>query len=370
MKVFLLIVGILLILFGLLISLGVALEILEGTSEDPVSVDITLLVLFGVGPIAGGLFLCWWALKKIGGSRTATRSKANDKTMNNEGQTFEEKTRTVEPVRQEEAHIERASNFKRFLTFVIDQVAVIVFYLLLGFLLGVILAILDEINRISNPNAIFLIVEKIPDLVYWILSFFIYYVFSEALFTRTLGKFITGTAVRTEDDGKPSFSRILLRTLCRFIPWDPLSFIAISHLTSVWILGERAYLLGISLHDSLSKTKVVDLRTKSIHASQKYSGLGIASFVIALVGLIIMFVFALINPEDPQPEVIESTIAEILFFSEILFNLVGIGLGTAGVVQKKRKKKFSILGLIFNIVLFLYLVFMVVANVSPKITFE
>jgi hypothetical protein len=64
----LLIVGILLILFGGAISFGVAVEFFEGTSEYPVGTEIAGLVLLGVGPIVGGLFLCRRALTKRGDS--------------------------------------------------------------------------------------------------------------------------------------------------------------------------------------------------------------------------------------------------------------------------------------------------------------
>lgn len=53
---------------------------------------------------------------------------------------------------------------------------------------------------------------------------FAYYVVCESLFSRTLGKLITGTKVVNLDGSKPSPERILIRTLCRLIPFEPLSF--------------------------------------------------------------------------------------------------------------------------------------------------
>jgi uncharacterized RDD family membrane protein YckC len=53
----------------------------------------------------------------------------------------------------------------------------------------------------------------------------IYYVAQEALWSRTLGKLITGTKVVNEDGSKLTFGRALGRTLCRLIPFEPLSFL-------------------------------------------------------------------------------------------------------------------------------------------------
>ncbi len=71
----------------------------------------------------------------------------------------------------------------------------------------------------------------------------VYYFTFESLFGRTLGKMMTGSIVITEYGLKPDFMVIFKRTLCRFIPFDALSF-----------LGES----GRMWHDSLSRTYVVE----------------------------------------------------------------------------------------------------------------
>lgn len=79
------------------------------------------------------------------------------------------------------------------------------------------------------------------------LAFFTYlmfnYFFMECFFGATMGKFATGIVVVTENGVKPNFGRILIRTLCRLIPFDILSF-----------LGKS----GLFWHDSFSKTYVVN----------------------------------------------------------------------------------------------------------------
>jgi uncharacterized RDD family membrane protein YckC len=72
---------------------------------------------------------------------------------------------------------------------------------------------------------------------------FIYYLFFESLFGRTPGKIFTATKVIDENDNKPTFKKVLIRNLSRFIPFDAISF-AISE---------------IGWHDSISKTSVINI---------------------------------------------------------------------------------------------------------------
>ncbi len=70
---------------------------------------------------------------------------------------------------------------------------------------------------------------------------FVYYLVSEFFFGKTLAKLITKTYVTTEYNEKPGFQAILIRTLCRYIPFEYLSFL----------------FNGIGWHDKFSKTYVV-----------------------------------------------------------------------------------------------------------------
>lgn len=79
-------------------------------------------------------------------------------------------------------------------------------------------------------------------LVGWVIGFIFYTIF-EAWLQRTPGKFVTGTRVVMEDGSKPPFGKILLRSLCRFIPFEVFTF-----------FGDRSR----GLHDRLSDTYVVD----------------------------------------------------------------------------------------------------------------
>lgn len=78
--------------------------------------------------------------------------------------------------------------------------------------------------------------------LYFLVIFFIfiYYPLSEILFGSTPAKFLTESRVVNSKAESPNSSTIFLRTLCRNIPFDALSF-----------LGKRGW------HDSLSETYVV-----------------------------------------------------------------------------------------------------------------
>ncbi len=71
----------------------------------------------------------------------------------------------------------------------------------------------------------------------------VYYIPQEAAFGFTLGKLITGTRVVNENGEKPALMQVILRTVCRFIPFDAFS-VAFTDPPRGW-------------HDSLAKTYVV-----------------------------------------------------------------------------------------------------------------
>lgn len=70
---------------------------------------------------------------------------------------------------------------------------------------------------------------------------FVYYLVSEAVFQQTIGKAIVGTKVVDAELRTPSFRQILIRTFCRFIPFEPVSFL----------------FKKVGWHDSISNTIVV-----------------------------------------------------------------------------------------------------------------
>ncbi len=61
-------------------------------------------------------------------------------------------------------------------------------------------------------------------LIISLLFVFLYYFLFESVFQRTPAKFITGTKVINSMGQKPSLFSIAIRTLIRFIPFEPFSF--------------------------------------------------------------------------------------------------------------------------------------------------
>ncbi len=116
------------------------------------------------------------------------------------------------------------------------------FYVMLttvyGVLLGVVAGFLDD-NQILTLTE-----SELTSFLISLLFYFVMYFILEATKQRTLGKYISKTMVVLEDGSKPSANTIAIRTLCRFIPFEPFSF-----------LGGNAR----GWHDTLSKTYVVDV---------------------------------------------------------------------------------------------------------------
>lgn len=131
------------------------------------------------------------------------------------------------------------SDRDRFFNCVID----FVFILILIFVVSFLIVITGNIFQINIYN---IWADILVGLGIWgtYFSFAVfYYLFFESVFSRTIGKFITGSIVVNENGLKPSFGIICIRTLCRLIPFDALSFLGKSE--RIW-------------HDSLSKTYVVE----------------------------------------------------------------------------------------------------------------
>jgi len=121
-----------------------------------------------------------------------------------------------------------ASKGLRFANYVIDMVVYLVLLFALVFFLGLIggLGLLGS-SLWLNLIALFMN--------------FTYYTAMESATGQTIGKMITGTIVVDANGDRPSTSTIMLRSLCRFIPFEAVSF-----------LGE-----GTGWHDHLTKTMVV-----------------------------------------------------------------------------------------------------------------
>lgn len=128
---------------------------------------------------------------------------------------------------------------KRFANYILD----LIFMMLLGLVIGVVLGL---IIMILSPDSISFF-ESDNFLVDYLLNFLIgmvYYSFFEAITGQTPAKYITKTRVVNEEGEKPDFNTILIRSLCRYIPFEPFSFLGSDN---------RGW------HDTISKTQVIEV---------------------------------------------------------------------------------------------------------------
>jgi len=137
-----------------------------------------------------------------------------------------------------------ASKSKRFTNYIIDTILFYVLFFLLGGLLGIIAYVIgieglvEFLDKLENINSL------LDRLITSVIFMFFYFIL-ESISQRTVGKLITQTKVVLEDGTKPTPETIIIRSLCRIIPFEPLSF-----------LGSTAR----GWHDSISKTYVVDTK--------------------------------------------------------------------------------------------------------------
>ena len=122
-----------------------------------------------------------------------------------------------------------ASKWRRFGTFLVDYVGFLLISLSVGLAIGALF---------GERGVQF--IKAIPDFLVGSIMLVAYYLFFESLWARTPGKLVFGTVVVTESGSKPTLRQFVGRTLCRFIPFEPLSF-----------LGAQGW------HDSASGTRVI-----------------------------------------------------------------------------------------------------------------
>ena len=144
-----------------------------------------------------------------------------------------------------------ASHSQRFLNLLMDYIAQLFLFIIAFSIVSVIAETNGNkdfmVNFIKNDIAQYTFVTCIA---------LFYYNFFEIFFARTVGKFITQTIVVDENGEKPNHETILVRTLCRLIPFEILSFLG---------MPARGW------HDRISKTYVVNKDLLAQKKEQFYS---------------------------------------------------------------------------------------------------
>jgi uncharacterized RDD family membrane protein YckC len=119
------------------------------------------------------------------------------------------------------------SPLTRLIHFVIDTIA----FILLTLILSILFDLIFKNQNIAGLMASLILFG----------SYLGYFIFMENKFQKTIGKFVTKTKVIKINGDKPELGDIVVRTLCRLIPFDRVSFIFTRN----------------GFHDYLSKTTVI-----------------------------------------------------------------------------------------------------------------
>jgi uncharacterized RDD family membrane protein YckC len=131
------------------------------------------------------------------------------------------------------------SKERRFVNLILDTIVYSILYIIFLFVFLIVL-------KFISPSSSDKITEdsKILFTSLYLVVFWLYYFTMESWTGRTIAKYITKTKVVNEKGEKPSAKTIMLRTICRSIPFEYFSY-----------LGEDNF----GWHDSLSKTKVIEV---------------------------------------------------------------------------------------------------------------
>ena len=132
-----------------------------------------------------------------------------------------------------------ASNRQRFVNVVIDYIARIA----LTFLIGIVAGTIGVLTGNEEILIFFQNITQLQEITFGLIVLLIYYNVFEIFFGTTIGKLFTKTVVVDVYGEKPNANAILIRSLCRLIPFEVFSF-----------FGTPC----IGWHDSLSKTYVVN----------------------------------------------------------------------------------------------------------------
>jgi uncharacterized RDD family membrane protein YckC len=136
---------------------------------------------------------------------------------------------TVKNHKIDELHNNTVSSGTRFVNYIIDSIVI-------TFIIVIIVFSSLFILRTNFQSAYFLV------LLMLFLSNLFYYAFMEFKYQKTVSKFITKTKVVNSNGEKPNLNDIIIRTLCRLIPFDRISFLFTKN----------------GFHDKLSNTKVIN----------------------------------------------------------------------------------------------------------------
>lgn len=136
-------------------------------------------------------------------------------------------SRKIDPAWIEEVKkelIEKASEQRKFDSSIVDSGTRLVHFfidLIIFSILGLILSIIIDLFMPTSGQGTMSILS--PGI--FLIAFFLYFVFMEHRYQKTIGKFLTKTRVVMSDGTQPKLNDILMRTICRLIPLDRVSYL-------------------------------------------------------------------------------------------------------------------------------------------------
>lgn len=159
--------------------------------------------------------------------------------MGHDSTPYEAPKSDVQTDREKFLEILPAGNWKRFFNFIIDYIAMYALVIVIAIVIAIIWGE-EALQGLQN-------ITRFEDILISYAAYFLYYLFFESIFGKTVGKLITGTTVVNENGAKPSYKQYLSRSLCRLIPFEALSFFGAT---------------GRGWHDKIPNTYVIDTRLK------------------------------------------------------------------------------------------------------------
>jgi len=134
-----------------------------------------------------------------------------------------------EESKKQEFDSSKVTSWTRLIHFFVDLIAFFLIALILSLVVDLFLPTPDQ-------GTLTLIVYGLI-----LIAFFLYFVYMEYKYQKTIGKFLTKTKVVMTDGRKPELNEIFIRTVCRLIPLDRISFLFTKN----------------GFHDRLSNTTVI-----------------------------------------------------------------------------------------------------------------
>ncbi len=113
--------------------------------------------------------------------------------------------------------IEAAGKWRRFFNFLIDYA--VAYGLIFVVAIAAAMVFGERVGIWAED------IDRWTDILLTLAARFLYYTFFEGLFGFTIGKLITNTRVVDEQGNRLPFGRVALRSLCRFIPFEPFSLL-------------------------------------------------------------------------------------------------------------------------------------------------